>query len=164
MTRTPMNPTTTARRGRTRSLALALLLPLAFGAVACSDDEDAGEDTEVDAGSDSSADGGTDETGEETEDTEDTGDGEAPAGDIQVKTFQFEPESFTVAAGTEFSWANNDDTTHQPLSGVPGSPTDDFDVVLEGKGATGSASLSEPGTYPYYCKIHESMVGEIVVE
>jgi plastocyanin len=69
----------------------------------------------------------------------------------------------TVKAGTKVTWANGDDATHEPASGTEASPTTVFDVPLEGKGTTGSFTFDKAGTYAYYCKIHTSMTGEIVV-
>jgi plastocyanin len=95
-----------------------------------------------------------------TETTEAAAGGE---GVVTVKTFQFEPNEITVAADTAVTWENDDDTTHEPTAGEPGSATGAFDVVLEGPDASGSVSLAT-GTYPYFCAIHESMTGTIVVE
>lgn len=86
------------------------------------------------------------------------------AGTVTVKTFQFKPSPLTVKAGSPVTWLNEDDITHEPTSGEPGKTTDAFAAVsLDGKGATGSATIAKPGTYQYFCSFHESMVGEIVV-
>jgi plastocyanin len=82
---------------------------------------------------------------------------------VAVKLFQFQPQSTQVEAGTEVVWANGDDTVHQPTSGASGAIQPFFDVTIEGVGATGSFIFTEPGTYQYFCQLHTSMTGEVVV-
>ena len=83
---------------------------------------------------------------------------------VTVKTFQFKPTPLTVAAGTPVVWQNQDEITHEPTSGAPGQPTTAFAAVtLDGAGSSGSVTIAAPGTYPYFCAVHESMRGEIVV-
>ena len=74
-----------------------------------------------------------------------------------------EPSPLTVKAGTKVTWANEDDAMHEPASGTESSPTDVFDVTLDGKGSNASFTFAKAGTYAYYCKIHTSMSGEIIV-
>jgi len=85
-------------------------------------------------------------------------------GTITVKTFTFKPTPLTVKAGDPITWANEDDILHEPTAGEPGKPRDAFKAVsLDGKGSTGTATITKPGTYKYFCAVHESMVGEITV-
>ncbi len=65
--------------------------------------------------------------------------------------------------GTVVHVRNSDNTTHTVTSGTPDAPTGAFDVKLAGKGATGSFTLDKPGTYTFFCRIHNSMTGQIVV-
>lgn len=83
----------------------------------------------------------------------------APA--VTIKAFQFSPNPARVPAGT-VSVVNADSTTHTFTSGTPGSPDGTFDVRLTGPNASGSVRLG-PGTYRFFCKIHTSMTGELVV-
>ena len=80
-----------------------------------------------------------------------------------IRVFQFQPGALEVRAGTRVTWTNQDDITHTVTSGAPGSPDGRFDVRLAGKGASGSATFSDPGVYPYFCARHQSMRGEVVV-
>ena len=80
-----------------------------------------------------------------------------------IRVFQFQPGALEVRSGTRVTWTNQDDITHTVTSGRPGSPDGRFDVPLDGKGTTGSATFSEPGVYPYFCARHQSMRGEVVV-
>lgn len=83
---------------------------------------------------------------------------------VTVKTFQFKPATITVKAGTPVQWQNEDEITHEPTAGAPGATTDAFKpVTLDGKGATGAVTITTPGTYPYFCAVHESMHGQITV-
>ena len=80
-----------------------------------------------------------------------------------IRVFQFQPGALEVRPGTRVTWTNQDDITHTVTSGTPGSPDGRFDVPLDGKGATGGATFSAPGVYPYFCARHTSMRGEVVV-
>jgi plastocyanin len=80
-----------------------------------------------------------------------------------IRVFQFQPGALEVRAGTRVTWTNQDDITHTVTSGMPGSPDGRFDVRLTGKGTSGRATFSDPGTYPYFCTRHQSMRGEVVV-
>jgi plastocyanin len=83
---------------------------------------------------------------------------------VQVKLFQFQPQSVQVAAGTTVVWENGDDTVHEPTAGTPQAIDPLFDVTIDGVGAKGSFTFDEPGTYQYFCQLHTSMTGEVVVE
>ncbi len=63
----------------------------------------------------------------------------------------------SVAAGTEFTIANNDSRPH--------TVTDDngaFDVSVPA-GGTATLTIAKPGSYKIHCKIHSSMHGTITV-
>ena len=80
-----------------------------------------------------------------------------------IRVFRFQPGALKVQPGTRITWTNQDDITHTVTSGMPGSPDGRFDVQLDGKGTTGSATFAAPGVYPYFCTRHTSMRGEVVV-
>lgn len=82
---------------------------------------------------------------------------------VAVMLFQFQPQTVQVEAGTEVVWENGDDTVHEPTSGSPGAIQPGFDVTIDGACATGSFTFAEPGSYPYFCQLHTSMTGEVVV-
>lgn len=90
---------------------------------------------------------------------------EAPSeGDtVLVQGFRFQPERLEVVAGSTVTWTNEDDIGHTATSGTPDAATGDFDVALDGKGASGMHTFEQPGTYAYFCEVHPSMRGEIVV-
>jgi plastocyanin len=83
---------------------------------------------------------------------------------VSVQLFQFKPGQLEVRAGSTVTWANQDDIGHTVTSGTPEQRDGRFDLALDGKGATASVQLREPGTYPYFCRRHQSMRGAIHVK
>jgi plastocyanin len=96
---------------------------------------------------------------------------------ITVQHIAFDPPTLEVAPGTEVTWTNRDaDVVHTATSGVPGDkgvpgldngtpaqPVGVFDGEMNGDAATFSFTFEEAGTYAYFCRVHQSMTGEIVV-
>ena len=93
--------------------------------------------------------------------------GPAPKGaggtSVAISGFLFKPEKLTVHAGTTVTWTNGDDIDHTVTAGTPGAPTGSFDSGNEARGATFSHAFMEPGTFPYFCKNHDGMRGEVDV-
>jgi len=82
----------------------------------------------------------------------------ANTGEVKIDNFSFTPKSLTVNAGTTVSWTNHDDIPHNVVSTEKkfSSPVLDTDQTF-------SFTFQEPGSYPYFCKIHPMMTGTIVV-
>ena len=79
--------------------------------------------------------------------------------EVKIENFTFAPQRVTVKAGTTVTWTNNDTATHQIVSkGDPFPGDGTIDV-----GETYSVTFDTPGTYDYFCGIHNSMTGSIVV-
>ena len=75
------------------------------------------------------------------------------------------PYHVTAPAGTEIVWSNDDTAAHTVTSGTPADGPDGiFDSSILAGGLTFSATLDEPGEYPYYCIVHPWMVGNITIE
>lgn len=103
------------------------------------------------------------------------GEGEAPdatvlEGDsveIEAIDNSFQPESASVAAGTEVTFVNAGRNSHNV---VPEDEDAEWAVDTEEfqPGDTSSFTFDEPGTYRYYCSIHGTidagMPGVLVVE
>ena len=124
--------------------ALLLVAPLVVVAAACGGD-DGGE-----AATDPSSDRGSEPTG----------------ATVTIATFSFEPDPLEVAPGTTITFANEDAIDHTVTAGTREAPTPEmFDGTLPDKGATYELVLSAPGTYEYFCRIHEGpgMTGTITV-
>lgn len=83
---------------------------------------------------------------------------------VVVEALRFRPASLTVAVGTHVVWDNEDAIGHRVTAGTPDAPAETFDLVLSDSGARAAITFAEAGTYAYFCRIHSSMVGEIVVE
>lgn len=83
---------------------------------------------------------------------------------VSVQLFQFKPGQIEVKARARVAFTNQDDIAHTVTSGVPEQPDGRFDARLEGKGAAATVELGAPGVYPYFCRRHQSMRGEIRVK
>ncbi|MCX5580321.1 cupredoxin domain-containing protein [Kaistia terrae] len=76
---------------------------------------------------------------------------------VKVSKLAFVPASVTAKIGDTIEWANADFVDHTATA------TDKaFDVKLPA-GKTGSVTLSQAGTFPYFCRVHPMMKGTIAV-
>ena len=73
--------------------------------------------------------------------------------------FKFKPAEHQGHAGTKVTWTNNDSTTHQIVSKGDPFPGDGTIDAAQSY----SVTFDTPGTYDYFCGIHNSMTGSIVV-
>lgn len=83
---------------------------------------------------------------------------------ITIKNFMFHPSSDSVKPGAKITVTNQDSATHT-LTALPGSsPQGHFNTgdLTQGKSATITAP-TKPGTYKYYCQLHNFMRGELTV-
>ncbi len=87
----------------------------------------------------------------------------AAADAAQIKDFKFVPAAITVPAGTKITFTNQDSAPHTATSG--GSPNADgvFDTGTLTKGQSRSVTLSEAGTFAYYCALHPFMKATVIV-
>jgi plastocyanin len=93
--------------------------------------------------------------------------GAAPSGGatVTVATFMFDPDPLEVAAGTVITFTNEDAIDHTVTAGTREAPTPDvFDGQLPEQGATFELTLDEPGTYEYFCEIHQGPGMTAVIE
>jgi 3',5'-cyclic-AMP phosphodiesterase len=83
----------------------------------------------------------------------------ADTNEVKIDNFSFTPKAITVKLGTAVTWTNRDDIPHNVVSTEKkfSSPVLDTDQAF-------SFKFQEPGSYPYFCKIHPTMTGTIVVE
>ena len=83
----------------------------------------------------------------------------ADQAEVKIDNFSFTPKSLTVKVGATVTWRNHDDIPHVVVSTEKkfSSPVLDTDQAF-------SFRFQEPGSYPYFCKIHPMMTGTIVVE
>ena len=80
------------------------------------------------------------------------------ASDVAIQDFAFGPKELSVAAGTTVTWTNGDGFAHSVIS-------QDGAVQSEpiAPGGTFTFTFDGPGTYAYFCGIHNSMKASITV-
>lgn len=78
--------------------------------------------------------------------------------EIRIVNFDFEPAEVTVPLGTTVIWRNVSPTTHT-VTAKDGA----FDSGLLEGGKDYSVTLTQPGTYEYWCTLHPEMVGRVIV-
>jgi plastocyanin len=84
--------------------------------------------------------------------------GPAPAVDVKIAKFVFEPKEITIAPGTKVVWTNQDETPHTVTSNdksfaSKGLDTDDrFEHIF-----------SKEGDFGYICTVHPFMTGVVHV-
>jgi plastocyanin len=84
----------------------------------------------------------------------------APA-QITIDNFAFEPDTLTVAPGTQVTWINRDEEPHTVVSADKALR---FKSQALGTNDQFSFVFDKPGTYKYFCSVHTHMVGTIVVK
>jgi plastocyanin len=77
---------------------------------------------------------------------------------IAIENFRFSPDPITVEAGTTVTVTNRDGTVHTLTADDGGFDTGDLDG-----GASATIALTAPGTYRYFCDVHNYMTGTIDV-
>jgi plastocyanin len=95
---------------------------------------------------------------------------------ITIQGIAFSPHKLTVPAGAKVVWTNKDKVKHTVTSGRPGKdavpgvsngsppkPTGMFDQPMTPSGSTFTFTFKKSGTFTYFCRIHSSMRGTIVV-
>jgi plastocyanin len=77
---------------------------------------------------------------------------------VRIESFTFKPGTLTVDRGTEVAFANQSQVTHTATR------SGSFDTRGIKPGKTKKIAFNQRGSFPYFCKIHPSMRGKIVVE
>ncbi len=78
---------------------------------------------------------------------------------VTIEDFSFQPERIEVDAGTEVTWTNEDDFAHTVTA-----RDDAFESgELEG-GDQFRQTFDEPSEFAYFCSIHNSMTGTVIVK
>jgi plastocyanin len=73
---------------------------------------------------------------------------------VTIEGFAFQPSTVTAKVGDVIAFTNRDSASHT-------ATLDDDPCTTEGLGkdATGALVFSEPGSYPFHCRIHPDMTG-----
>ncbi|MCA9862487.1 MAG: cupredoxin domain-containing protein [Thermomicrobiales bacterium] len=80
---------------------------------------------------------------------------------VEIKGFLYIPEQVTVPIGASVAWTNQDNAPHTSTgTGDSASALSSGAIVF---GQTFTQEFNTPGTYPYYCVYHPTMVGTVVV-
>jgi plastocyanin len=166
-------------RRRARAVAAGVTLALLATLVACGDDpSDEGEPAGGGTTAAASTDGGAESTNAaptteaaSTSAAASTTSGAAAstatvapaegAGEVAVVDFAFDPEELQVTAATEVTWTNDDDFAHRIVATDAENPFPGEGTIDNGE--TYAVTFTEIGTYEYFCGIHNSMTGSIVV-
>jgi plastocyanin len=82
----------------------------------------------------------------------------------------YRPNPIEVNTGDTVTWINEDFTSHTATSGSPESGstgmfggTDDSPEIIGPEGDTQLFTFDEAGEFEYYCTLHPSMVGTVIV-
>lgn len=78
--------------------------------------------------------------------------------EVWIQGSAFSPETITVTTGTTITWTNKDGVIHTVTSN-----TGLFDSGNIGNNGTYSLKVTAAGTFPYFCKLHTTMTGTVVV-
>lgn len=82
-------------------------------------------------------------------------------GQVAIVDYDFSPNSITVNVGDTVTWTNQDTSDHWVVS-APTSPAS-FDLGRQATAATVNHTFTAPGSYPYFCNLHNYMKGTVVV-
>jgi len=82
------------------------------------------------------------------------------ANEVSISGMRFQSGEIRVKAGETVIWENRD--------GMPHTVTSRSDGELAsnrlGRGSAFKHTFDKPGTYEYFCKVHPSMTGKVIVE
>ena len=82
---------------------------------------------------------------------------------VQARNYRYEPDPRMAAVGDVIRWTFTGDP-HTVTSGAPGAPDGWFDSGVKNPGETFQVTMTQAGTFAYFCAIHpEQMFGTIVV-
>jgi plastocyanin len=79
---------------------------------------------------------------------------------IEIADMAFDPETLTVPVGTTVTWVSADPS-------LPHTATSEDEIWFSGtlnEGDEFPFTFDEAGTFAYFCEVHPSMTGTIVVE
>ena len=79
--------------------------------------------------------------------------------EVTIDNFSFTPGAVKVKAGTQVTWTNRDDIPHTVDSAQGKFKSSPLDTDQKFQ-----FSFTEPGEYPYFCRIHPKMTGSIIVQ
>lgn len=77
----------------------------------------------------------------------------------------YQPNPLHVKVGSKVTWTNDDKTTHTATSGTITSSEYGkiFDSGYLSRGKSFAFVFDHPGNYEYFCLLHPTMIGKIIV-
>ena len=86
-------------------------------------------------------------------------------GASQSRSMHYDPSNLTINQGDKVTWTNNDDNMHTVTSGIPGEEGigNLFDSGVIPPSYTFSHTFDKSGIFPYYCILHPTIRGQVVV-
>lgn len=82
----------------------------------------------------------------------------APPGTIVIADYDFAPTELAVRVGETVTWVNQDPEAHQIYTVDPSVRSEKLPT-----GASVAHAFDKPGTYAFYCNIHNFMKGTVTV-
>jgi plastocyanin len=79
---------------------------------------------------------------------------------VTIKDYIYKPATITVPKGTTVTFTNQDSTPHTATSKESGA----FESGSIDTGKSAKVTLSQSGTFAYYCLFHPFMKGTVIVE
>src|SRR5262249_10165840 len=78
----------------------------------------------------------------------------------------YNPSPINIAKGTTVTWTNHDNTAHTVTEGNPSgeTPPNGFDSGMLAPGSVFTHTFATAGTVQYYCTLHPTMLGEVIVK
>jgi plastocyanin len=86
----------------------------------------------------------------------------APATEIVIERFSFDPGAITVKSGTKLEFVNRDQIPHAIVAESAGGEIFRSQEQIS-EGETYSVTLTAPGEIAFYCGLHPGMKGKITV-
>jgi len=87
-----------------------------------------------------------------------TSDAQAQIVDVDIAGFAFSPQTLNITTGTTVRWTNQDGAAHTSTSDAVG-----WDSGTLTTGQQFSFTFNTPGSFPYHCTFHPSMLGTVNV-
>lgn len=78
---------------------------------------------------------------------------------VSIEDFTYKPAELKVESGTTVTFTNKDGFAHTVTAKDKSYDSENLD-----EGQSFEHTYDEPGTYEYFCAIHNSMTGSVVVE
>lgn len=78
----------------------------------------------------------------------------------------YDPSPIKVKSGDTVTWTNDDSQIHTVTSGTDSSDQNmgkEFDSSMLSQNQTFSHKFTTAGEFPYFCQLHPTMVGKVVV-